>query len=159
MTYDYGSTCYTSGAEWNIYYSSSGSDSGDYTQLLEHSLVGKEEYFSTEVKQKAKQFLLRIIGEEAFNILEEGRVYEFDASNKMTYGMDAKGRILKRKSSRLFLTKATYGHLRSNNLPIEDCLATFYVWATTDPRKLEKNWGCGTITIDDVTKERIIKWY
>jgi len=74
-------------------------------------------------------------------------------TKRRTYGVDLKGNIAKRLNSEFFETEIHKGRLISDMIPMPDCVATFYVWAKTNPAALEKRWGCGNIQINDRTRD------
>ena len=106
-----------------------------------------------EEKLRAMKLLRDTVGEEVFRALGSGKMVAVKATNGMTYGVDIKGTIAKKTDSVLFDTPTERGRLISDTLQVEDCVASFYMWAKTNPNLLERRWQCGTITIEDKTKD------
>ncbi len=117
---------------------------------VEEAYVDK---FSEQVLAKAEEFLRTTVGDDNFALLENGDAIFIHTSNKRVYCMNRLGRIGKGKASKIFAPKISeQGQLHSDSLPMDDVVASFYVWANNAPDDLEAKWGCGNITIKDKTQ-------
>ncbi len=110
--------------------------------------------FSKKILKKAEDFLKETIGDKNFKLLKNKGYVKMKCGN-YTYQFNRDGNIVRDRKSHMFETKTDTGRLKSNTLPMDDLLVTFYLWAKTSPKKLEEKWGCGTITIEDKTKEKV----
>lgn len=116
----------------------------------------KPEFTEAELA-KANKFLEETIGKKNMDILKSGGRIGIKATSGWLYGMKSDGSIMKQKDSKLKIFKNSEvinGQLQSSTLPMDDLLASFYMWAKFKPDELEERWLCGNITIEDKTEGR-----
>lgn len=105
----------------------------------------------TEVRQTAMRFLEETIGEKSMETIKRGRPLKYMSKNYI-FTLKLDGQVTIKSPSTLFNARERIGSVYSDNLPIEDCLASFYVWSMNNPVNLDEKWGCGRIKFFDKTK-------
>lgn len=118
--------------------------------VREHPRAKKRTKEEQVIWEKAEQYLKTIVGDERYEQLNNGK-YVYIHGDKWIYGVKVNGRISRRKVTTIFKSKNEYGQLHSHDLPMPDVVASFYVWAKTNPEDLAKKWKCGNIYFRDKT--------
>lgn len=117
--------------------------------------------FTPEALEKAQQLLIETIGQKhydafingeeitvkngelIFKILDqEGHIERIKP--KLVRDESLKGRLLNKK---IETVQSSIGRLNSYDMPLEDQVASFYIWAKENPDDLDRKWKCGQITI------------
>lgn len=104
--------------------------------------------------QRARRLLINTVGEEYGRALLNGNTVIIHATNGLDYGVNIHGRIFRRVRTRIFQATRDQGYLVVDEIPMEDAVASFIVWARTDPEDLQRRWGCGRIPIRDRTRRQ-----